>query len=43
MYSSDINFFHGLSGLLVLVDGLLGEVAERPVGASEKTDLLDEA
>jgi hypothetical protein len=43
MYDSDIIPFHGLSGLLVLVVGLLGEVPVRPVGAPEKTELLDEA
>jgi len=42
MYGSDAVPFHGLSGLLVLVDGLLGEFPMRPVGAPEKTELLDE-
>ena len=43
MYDSDNIPFHRLSGLLVLVNGLLGEVPVCPVGASEKTELLDEA
>ena len=36
MYGSDIILFHGLSGLLVLVDGLQGEVPVRPVGGDFK-------
>jgi hypothetical protein len=43
MYDSDTIPFHGSSGLLVLVDGLVGEVPVRPVGAPEKSELLDEA
>jgi hypothetical protein len=40
MYDSDIIPFHGLSGLLVLVNGQLGEFPVRPVGTPEKTELL---
>jgi hypothetical protein len=42
MYDSDIIPFHGLSGLLVLVNGLRlsGEFPVRPVGTPEKTELL---
>jgi hypothetical protein len=43
MYDSDIIPFHGLSGLPVLVAGLLGEVPVRPVVAPGRTELLDEA
>lgn len=38
MYDSDT-----IPWLLVLVDGLVGEVPVRPVGAPEKSELLDEA
>ena len=41
LYDSDIIPFYGLSGLLVLVDGLLGEVPVRPVGAPEETKLAE--
>ena len=42
-YGSDVVPFMILSGLLVLVDGLLGDAPVRPVGVPEKIELLDEA
>ena len=40
LYDSDIIPFHGPSGSLVLVNGLLGEFPMRFVGTPEKTEML---